>query len=291
MELLHKQRIRSYLQLALGAVIAALSFDWFFLPNQIAPGGLTGVATLLNHLLGVPVGLTSIALNAPLFLLGYRAAGGTFAFRSLIATLALSLLIDVFPQAALTHDVLLASVYGGLLLGIGLGLVLRAGATTGGTDLVAKLVHNRWPAISVGTFLFGIDFLVIAAAGLVFDAQAALYALVSVLICAKVMDWVLQGWNTAKQFLIITDHAQAIADRITGEMERGATLLPGIGAYSGLERRMVFCVVSNTEVARLKDVVAETDPRAFVTICAVHEAMGEGFAGLPRKERGTGDGG
>lgn len=283
MPILKKRFVVDYAQMIVGALLAALSFDWFFLPNQIAPGGITGVATLLNHLIGVPVGLTSIVLNIPLFLLGYRAVGGSFAFRSLLAMILLSVLIDLIPQTPLTSDVLLASVYGGLLMGVGLGLVLRAGATTGGTDLAAKIIHNHWSGISVGGVLLALDCIVVAAAGVVFDAQAALYAAISLVVCSKVVDLVIQGWNTAKQFFIITDHAQAIAARINGEMERGATLLAATGAYSGEARGMVFCVISNAEVARLKQLIAEVDPGAFITVSNVHEAMGEGFSGLQKK--------
>jgi len=275
-----KQIIKAYVLLLVGASLAALSFDLFFLPNSIAPGGLTGVATLLNHLTGVRVGMASIALNVPLFLIGYRAVGGNFAFRSLVAMLLLSALIDLIPQMPLTGDMLLASIYGGVLMGTGLGLVLRAGATTGGTVLSAKIIHLRWPIVSVGGVLFALDCLVVVAAGVVIDTQAALYAMVAILVCAKVMDLVLQGWNTAKQLLIISDYAQAIAGRITTDMNRGATLLAATGAYSGEPRGMVLCVVSNTEVARLKEIVAGIDPAAFVTVSNVHEAMGEGFAGL-----------
>lgn len=283
MPILKKRFVVDYAQMIVGAVLTALSFDWFFLPNQIAPGGITGVATLLNHLIGVPVGLTSIVLNIPLFLLGYKAVGGSFAFRSLLAMILLSVLIDLIPETALTTDVLLASVYGGLLMGVGLGLVLRAGATTGGTDLAAKIIHNHWSGISVGGVLLALDCIVVAMAALVFGAQAALYAAVSLVVCSKVIDLVIQGWNTAKQLFIITDHAQAIAARITGELERGATLLSATGAYSGEARGMVFCVISNAEVARLKQLIAEVDPGAFITVSNVHEAMGEGFSGLQNK--------
>ena len=278
-----KQTIKAYLLMLVGTALAALSFDLFFLPNSIAPGGLTGVATLLNHLTGVRVGMTTIALNVPLFLIGYRAVGGGFAFRSLVAMLSLSLLIDLIPQMPLTNDMLLASIYGGVLMGLGLGLVLRAGATTGGTVLSAKIIHTRWPIVSVGGVLFSLDCLVVVAAGVVIDTQAALYAMVAILLCAKVTDLVLQGWNTAKQLLIISDQAEAIAGRVTSDMNRGATLLSATGAYSGEPRGMMLCVVSNTEVARLKEIVAELDPRAFVTVSNVHEAMGEGFAGLGKK--------
>ncbi|MCL2544790.1 MAG: YitT family protein [Clostridia bacterium] len=278
-----KQTIKAYVLMLVGSALVALSFDLFFLSNNIAPGGLTGVATLLHHLTGVQVGIATIALNAPLFLIGYRAVGGSFAFRSLLTMLLLSVLIDLIPEAPLTGDMLLASIFGGVLMGVGLGLVMRAGATTGGTVLAAKIIHTRWAVVSVGGVLFALDCLVVVAAGVVFDVQAALYAMVAILITAKVMDWVLQGLNTAKQLLIISDSAEAIAKRVTADMNRGATLLSATGAYSGEPRGMMLCVVSNTEVARLKEIVAEVDPRAFVTVSNVHEAMGEGFAGLGKK--------
>ncbi len=279
-----RERTQAYVELIVGCVIAALAFDLFFLPNNIAPGGITGIATLLNSMMRVPVGLTSIVLNIPLFLFGYRLVGRTFALRSLVAMLLLSVLIDVIPQMPPTHDMLLASVFGGLLMGIGLGMVLRAGATTGGTDLLAKMIHHHWSPISVGGVLLIIDCLVVVAAGFVFDAQAALYAMVALLVCSKVIDIVLQGFNNAKQLWINTTRGADIAARITGEMDRGATLIPAIGAYSGAKRDMVFCVVSTVEVARLKTLIAEMDPRAFVTVSDVHEAMGEGFRGLEQKK-------
>ncbi len=279
-----RERVRAYVELSVGCVIAALSFDLFFLPNNIAPGGITGIATLINSMVGAPVGLTAIVLNIPLFLFGYRLVGRSFALRSLVAMLLLSLLIDLIPQMPPPHDMLLASVFGGLLMGIGLGMVLRAGATTGGTDLLAKMIHYHWSPISVGGVLLIIDCLVVIAAGFVFDAQAALYAMVALLVCSKVIDIVLQGFNNAKQLWINTARGADIAARITSEMDRGATLIPAIGAYSGAKRDMVFCVVSTVEVARLKALIAEIDPRAFVTVSDVHEAMGEGFRGLEQKK-------
>ena len=283
MRILKKHPVKAYALMLVGTALTALAYDLFFLPNNIAPGGITGVAALLNHLTGVRVGLASIALNAPLFLLGYRSVGGSLAFRSLVAMFMLSLLIDLIPQRPLTQDMLLASIFGGMLMGVGLGLALRAGATTGGTDLAAKILHTHWPIVSVGGVLFALDCLVVAAAGVVFDAQAALYAMVAILVFAKVMDTVLQGLNTAKQLLIISDQAEAIAKRVTADMNRGATLISATGAYSGQPRGMLFCVVSNIEVARLKEIVAGADPGAFVTVSNIHEAMGEGFAGLAKK--------
>lgn len=273
---------KAYAQMLLGCLVAGISFSQFFIPNDIAPGGVTGIATLIAAGTHWPVGLLSAVLNIPLFLVGYKAVGRRFVFRSFLSMLGLSLCIDILPQQAVTNDMMLASLYGGILMGIGLGLVLRGGATTGGTDLAAQLVHNRFPVISVGTFLFGIDCIVVCAAGVVFDPQAALWALIALFISTKVMDIVLQGWNTAHQFFIISDQAARIAQRINQEMDRGATLLSARGSYSGEDKGMVFCVINKNEMTQLREIIASEDERAFVTVSEVHEAMGEGFSGLKK---------
>ncbi len=273
---------KAYAQMLLGCLVAGISFSQFFIPNDIAPGGVTGIATLIAAGTHWPVGLLSAVLNIPLFLVGYKAVGRRFVFRSFLSMLGLSLCIDILPQQAVTNDMMLASLYGGILMGIGLGLVLRGGATTGGTDLAAQLVHNRFPVISVGTFLFGIDCIVVCAAGVVFDPQAALWALIALFISTKVMDIVLQGWNTAHQFFIISDQAARIAQRINHEMDRGATLLSARGSYSGEDKGMVFCVINKNEMTQLREIIASEDERAFVTVSEVHEAMGEGFSGLKK---------
>lgn len=275
-----KSVVKAYAQMIIGSLLTALAFNLFFLNNDIAPGGITGVSTILHHLFGVRVGLTSAILNLPLFLIGYRSVGWTFAVRSFLSMLLLSLFIDVLPVIPLTQDLLLATIYGGIVMGIGLGLVMRGGATTGGTDLAAMLVHKRFPAVTVGTFLFVIDCVVVVVAGFVFDTQAALYAMLAVMLSSRLADIVVQGGHTAIQFLIISDEAQAIAKDITQRMDRGATLLSATGAYSGEPRGMLYCVVSRTEVTQLKEIVAKRDPDAFVTVSTVSEAMGEGFAGL-----------
>ena len=270
--------VRDYGMMLVGALITGASYAYFFVPNNIAPGGVTGIATVLNHLIGnPPVGTLSFILNIPLFLLGYRSGGKRFVFRSFAAMMLLSLFIDILPGAPITDDGMLASIFGGILLGIGLGMVLRAGATTGGTDLAAQMVHNRFSIISVGTFLFGIDCLVILLAGVVFDVQAALVALIALYVSTKVIDTVIKGWNTEQQMMIISDQAREIAGRITSEMNRGATFIEATGAYTGEKRGMLYCVVTRAQIMQVKGIVAGIDPHAFVTVSDAHEVMGEGF--------------
>ncbi len=271
-----------YAQLAVGAALTALAFCAFFLPNDIAPGGLTGIATVLAHFLPLGVGFISFLLNLPLFLFGLRSAGWRFAARSFIAMTLLSLLIDAIPRADVAGDTMLAAVCGGALMGVGLGLVVRAGATTGGTDMAARLIHDKAEFLSIPTLLFAVDAFVVAVAAAAFGLQAGLWALVALFTSSKTMDAVIKGVNTAMQFTIISGERETIARRINEEMGRGCTQVLARGMYTGRDVGMLLCVVSRVEAARLKKLVAECDPRAFVTVCDVSEALGEGFKGIER---------
>lgn len=274
------ERVRAYTLIVMGCVLGGAAYPLFLVPNAIAPGGLTGIATILNYLFGLPVGVTSMLLNLPLFLIGYRAMGRVFVFRSLVATVLFSVCIDLIRLPPLTDDILLGSVYGAILLGLGLGLILRGGATTGGSDMIARMVHKRFPIVTVGVFLFLVDCLVILAAAFTMSARAALYALICIFISSKAVDLVLAGFGSAKACFIITRRGAAISNRILEDLERGATFLAGTGAYSGEERTVLISVVSQREVIPLKRIVREEDDKAFVFITDTHETLGEGFSNL-----------
>ena len=281
-----KQRFKQYEQLqaytliTLGCIVGGAAYPLFLVPNNIAPGGLTGIATILNYLFGLPVGITSMVLNLPLFMIGYKAMGRTFVIRSFVATILFSVAIDLIKLPPLTDDVLLGSVYGAILLGVGLGLIMRGGATTGGSDMIARMVHKRFPFITVGTFLFIVDCIVILAAAFTMSARAALYALICIFVSAKAVDLVLAGMGSAKACFIISNNYEKIARRIMEELERGATILSGIGAYSGEKRGVLISVVSRAEVVPVKRIVREEDEKAFVFIADTHETLGEGFSNL-----------
>ena len=272
--------LRAYVLIVLGCIAGGAAYPLFLVPNNIAPGGLTGIATILNYLFGLPVGVTSLLLNLPLFLIGYRAMGRTFVIRSFVAMILFSLSIDLIKLPSLTDDVLLGSVYGAVLLGVGLGLIMRGGATTGGSDMIARMVNSRFPFITVGTFLFIVDCLVILAAAFTMSARAALYALICIFVSAKAVDLVLAGMGSAKACFIISNHHEKIARRIMDELERGATILSGVGAYSGEGRGVLISVVSRAEVVPVKRIVREEDEKAFVFITDTHETLGEGFSNL-----------
>ena len=274
----------SYLQILLGCVIGAAAYPAFLIPNSIAPGGLTGIATILNHLLGTPVGLVSLLLNIPLFIIGYRSMGKVFAFRSLIATFLFSVLIDLLPIRPVSNDPLLGTLFGGVVLGAGLGLILRGGATTGGTDMVARMVHRRFTFISVGMFLFALDCLVVLGAAAAIGTEQALYAFINIYACSKVIDAVMMGFSGNKACFIMTSRWEEITKRLMDEVGRGVTHLEAKGAYTGIQQPVVLCVVARQEIMSVKRIVEEEDEKAFMFISEAHEALGEGFSRLDGRD-------
>ena len=275
-----KQIARDYAMVVAGSLLLALAFIWFFIPHDIAPGGVTGIATVIAHLTGLNVGLLSFLINLPLFLAGWRQVGWRFAIRSFIAMMLVSVFIDTLPGVDLSGDPMLASVFGGVVMGVGLGIVVRAGASTGGTDMAAKMIHKLISFVTIPIVLFMIDAVVVLVAAMVFGLKAAFFALIALYTSTVAMDAIIKGFNTAMQFVIITRNPSAIISRIHTELERGCTSLKATGTYSGDEIGTLLCVISRMEVARLKKLIAEEDPLAFVTVCNVHEALGEGFSGI-----------
>lgn len=274
-----KAAYSDYIFIILGTLVTGLSFNLFLIPHKIAPGGLSGIATVIFYLTKgrVPVGVTMLVLNVPLFIFGIRELGGSFGFKSLISTFLLSFFIDALKVPSITDEPILASVYGGVLMGIGLGMVFRGNATTGGTDLFAKIIHSHFPFVGVGWVLFLIDSLVVLTAGLVFGPTLALYALASLYLGSKFIDLILEGINAAKAFILISDHSLEIADRIMNELDRGVTLLHGKGAYTMEEKDVILCIINRMQMTKFKDIINEIDPTSFVLVADVREVMGEGF--------------
>lgn len=267
-------------QITLGCFLGALAYPLFLVPNHIAPGGLTGLATVLNYLFHWPVGVTSLVMNVPLFLIGYRAMGRLFVLRSLAATVLFSILIDALPLPMMTAQPLLGALFGGVLLGIGLGLILRGGATTGGTDMVARMIHTRFQHISVGAILFFIDCCVVLMAGFFIEAEYALYAFISLYAASKLIDVVMDGLSREKACYVISNQHMRVKEEIMEKLDRGVTVLSAEGGYSGEKRPVLLCVLSAQEVGRLKAIVREADEDAFLFISDAHEVLGEGFRRL-----------
>lgn len=278
------RKLRDYAGITLGALITAAALNLFLIPNKVAAGGVSGLATVLHYVLGWPVGAIMLALNIPLLLGGIKVLGASFGIYTLYGAGILSLAIDLLAPytPVLTKDLLLSSIYGGVLSGVGMGLVFRFGGTTAGTDVLAAIL-NKLFGISVGQALLAADFFVITLSGLIFrSAELPLYGLISLFVTAKIIDVVQEGWSRDKAFLIMSDHNQKISQAILQELGRGVTFLQAKGGYSGANREVLFCVVSTREVSRLKDLVYRFDQRAFVIVADAHEVLGEGFKQFSR---------
>ena len=272
--------VKSYAVITLGSILYALAYNIFYAPNLVAMGGLTGLGQVLNALIPVlPVGTTVFVMNVPLFFLGWKFIGGHLLVSSLYAMTFSSFAIDVmdmiyqFPPM----DTMLAAIFGGALLGAGIGLVFAKGATTGGTDLIARLLKLKFAWLPMGTLVLIPDFIVIVLAAIAFGkVESALYGLVSLFITSKVMDMVLYGLDSSKVAYIISDSCKEITDAVIA-MDRGATILHGEGAYSGDEKKVLMVAFKQKEIVPLKEKVNEIDPHAFLIVCDAHDVLGEGF--------------
>ena len=275
-----KKQAVSVLLITLASAIYALGFNWFYRPNSIAFGGMTGAAQIINALLPwAPVGVLAIVLNIPLFLLGWKLIGGKLLVGTLYAMLASSVFIDLLSLFQWQPmEPVLACIFGGVLLGVSLGLVFQQGATTGGTDLMARLLKLKLAWLPMGRLVLAIDLAVIVATAIVFGSlESALYGLVGLYISSIVMDGMLYGTDSAKVAYIISDRDGEIAAAIVHDLDRGLTFLQGEGGYSGETKRVIMCAIKQRQIVQLKRLVKELDPTAFVIVCDAHEVLGDGF--------------
>lgn len=276
-----KKTLVPLLIITAASAIYALGFVWCYVPNGIAFGGITGVAQIINYLVpAFPIGVTVIVINIPLFILGWKFIGGRLLVSSLYAMFVSSVFIDILTPLREWEPMepLLACIFGGLLLGLSLGLVFQQGATTGGTDLLARLLKLKLAWLPMGKLLMGIDLAVIVAVSITFRTlYAALYGLVALYISTIVMDGVLYGMDTAKVAYIISDKNQEISDAIVKDLDRGVTILHGQGAYTGAKKNVLMCAFKQREIAAIKAAVKDIDPDAFLIVCDAHEVLGEGF--------------
>lgn len=289
------KNIKDYLMIVLGSFLTAIAINVFLVPYKIAPGGASGIATVLYYLSNerLSMGITMLALNVPLFFLGIRFIGKKFILRTLFSTIFLSVAIDIshpftnyfienyllkMQDSSYDPDILLYSIFGGFLMGLGLGFVFRSGATTGGTDLAARIIHHLIPSLTIGQALLFIDTGVILFAAVVFESfQLALYAIVTLYISSKIIDTILEGVNYAKALFIISDHSDEIANRIMTDLDRGVTSLKGTGCYTGNDKNVLLCVVHRGQLPILKRMVSEVDKKAFIILTDIREVLGEGF--------------
>lgn len=277
-----RQLLKNYLFIVLGAAVYALAFDGCFMPNGIAFGGVTGLAQIVHFFLPcLPVGTLVFLLNIPLFLLGWKLFGKHMLLSSLFAMTMSSLLIDglaslyTFPPM---EDKLLACLVGGVLLGVSLGIIFLQGTTTGGTEIVARLLKLKFAWLPMGKLLLAADLVVVSVVAVVFrSVGTALYGVVALYLSTFVMDQVLYGMNNAKVAYIISDRPEAIARVIMDELDRSVTYLQGEGGYSGQSKRVILCAFKQRQIVAIKETVRQVDPNAFMIVTTSHEVLGEGF--------------
>ena len=271
----------SYFMITLASAIYAVGFNWFYVPNDIAFGGITGVGQIINAILPwAPIGTVVIILNIPLFILGWRLLGGHLLLSSLYAMAVSSVFIDIVNSIWTFEpmDSMLACVFGGVLMGASLGMVFQQGATTGGTDLIARLLKLKITWLPMGKLLIATDMVVIVASAIAFGSvYSALYGVVALYIAGIVMDRMLYGLDSAKVAYIISDRFKEIADVLVNDLDRGVTILQGQGAYSGAEKKVLMCAFKQRQIVSIKKMVKELDPSAFIIVCDAHEVLGDGF--------------
>ena len=271
----------SYIWITAGSILYAVAFDWFYVPSRIGFGGITGLGQVVNAFVpAIPIGMFVLVLNLPLFVLGWKFIGGHLLVSSLYAMALSSVAVDALPL--LFHfqpmDAMLSAVCGGALIGLALGIIFTQGATTGGTDLIARLAKLRLPWLSMGKLLLVIDMAVILLVAAAFgEVTAALYGVIAQVVSAFVTDTVLYGLDTAKMAYIISDEYQKINDAITQDMERGVTILHGEGGWSGSDKRVLLVAFKQRQIVSLKRTVKALDPDAFLIVCDAHEVLGKGF--------------
>lgn len=282
-KMLHQ--LRMIIPIMIGTAIYAFGLHYFVIPNQLMEGGVTGIAVLLNYAAGFPLSVSTLVLNIPLFFIGWKALGRGQMMYTLIGVISLSCFLALMEQLInrrwivpfhSTNDYMLVALYAGVSLGIGLGIVFRFGGTTGGVDIIARIV-SRSKGMSMGQIILSFDAVIIGISLFYITIEKVLYTLVTVFIASKLIDFIQDGAYAAKAFSIVSEHGEAISQKITIELDRGVTLIPAKGAFSGQQKEVVYCVVQRQEIHRLKTIIRNIDPRAFIVINEVHDVLGEGF--------------
>ncbi len=274
-----KQRIWDYIMITAGAAIYAVAVSLFLDPNSLAPGGVTGIAIILNRMTGLETGTWIFLINIPIILLGIWKFGFRFILSTMYATVMVSFFTNILtPFGAATTDPFLASIVGGALSALSLGWVFKAGATTGGTDIIVKVLRLHFPQLKTGSLFLLTDAIIVTASAFVFqDINKALYAGVVVFICSVLLDVVLYGTDGAKLIYIISDKPDAITKRILEDLDIGVTYVQGSGAYSGKDKKVIMCVIKKPMAHKAEEIVKEEDPLAFMIVTSATEIYGEGY--------------
>ena len=262
------------LWLTIGAIIVAFALEAFMFPHKIFDGGVIGVAMMLSHITNIQLGLLIFIINIPFLVIAYQKLGLRFVLQTLYAVTALSISTNMIHWQIATQDPLLAPIFGGIILGVGVGLVLKSNASLDGTEILSIKLSQKFSFLSVGEFLLGFNVFVFTGAGLMFGWDKAMYSILTYFIASRAIDIVMEGFNSSKSVRIVSDKYKDIGNAIMSELDVSVTYIKSKGGYSGLDNVLTFCVVSRLEMAKLKNLVKEIDPRAFLVIDNVHEVEG-----------------
>lgn len=275
--------VRKYLLIAIGALIASAGFEFLLYPNNIVVGGVTGIAMIVNKLTGAPIGALTIAMNVPLFIVAWKKFGLRFIIDSFIGMALSSVFIDLLaiPHISLTAQPLLACIIGGVIKGFGYGVVYWEGATTGGSDILAKLVRRRYPYINFGTITLILDASVMVAFAVIFtNYESAMYGVIAMFVTSRVVDLVLYGIDTSNVCYIVSNRSKEVADQITSTLHRGVTILHGEGAFTGEEKQVLMCVVKRSQSVEIRRLVKNADEDAFLIVTDAKNVFGHGFGDI-----------
>ena len=272
-----KMIVKRMLFILVGALLMAVGLEFFLVPNEVIDGGIVGISIILSHLTDVQIGFYIFVLNLPFFFIGYKQIGKTFALSTLLGVIILSIATSIFHHLpVLTGDPLLATVFGGIVLGVGVGIVIRYGGSLDGTEILAILFNKRTP-FSVGETIMFFNLFILGSAGFVFGWDRAMYSLMAYFIAFKTIDIVIQGLDESKSAWIISEQYEQIGEAILARLGRGVTYLNGEGAYTGDDKKVIFCVITRLEEAKLKAIIDEIDPSAFFAVAAIAEVRGGRF--------------
>ena len=275
------RHIKSILTIIFGAAIYAFGLTYFVVPHHLFEGGATGITLITYYLFNIPISVMNLIINIPLFILAWKIFGAKTLYSSLLGTISLSIWLAIFEKIPLScnleGDLVIGALVAGVLLGLGLGIIFNAGGTTGGTDIVARIL-NKYTNISVGKLLFALDFLILMLILIIFqDLRLVTYTLLFDFIVSRVIDLIGEGGYAGKGFMIITQKPMEVADKINEELGRGVTFISGQGYYSQKDLKIIYCIVARNEMIKMKELIHTIDPRAFITITEAHEILGEGF--------------
>ena len=266
--------IKKYLLLTLGAIVYAAGLETFFVPNNLIDGGIVGVSMMISYLTDTPLSVFVVLLNIPFLYLGYKQIGKTFTISTLYSIVVLALAIQYFHTTPnITYDIFLATIFGGIVVGLGVGMIIRYGGSVDGTEIVA-FISDRKTELSVGETVMIINLFILSSAGLVFGWERAMYSLIAYFIAYKVMDLVISGLEESKGVMIVSDKSDDLAETLLARLGRGVTILHGEGAYTNEPKRILYTVVTRLEVAKLKAIVKEKDPSAFLSIYNINDVVG-----------------